>query len=705
MYATSPRCLARTRCSSSSSSSGRSSSSSSSAFKALSKAARTANTATLRPRPRPQPRPRSSNYSIPISTRFYSTEADAKTDADPVQPPRKPNNAPRSVAVLGGGLTGLTTAWYLTRFLPQTKITIYEASNRLAGWIDSETVPVKTADGEEGTVNFQRGARVLQSLHGSKLMPRYDDLVFYELVSKLGLADRLQYTKMGELPDRYIYYPDHLVQLPRAPGQGLINKIGWALGTAKQIIQEPLYEGLLPSLVNLTFGGHDLEGNAILSGRSDVSVGNYFALRLGRRDLVDNAMSAMMHGIYGGDVWKLSMASSPFAHRLTPDFGRQLPITDTAIRLEDRDLMISILKDNKDVFDLATDCLKANMLWFPDGLSSLTDRLIQELNKNPNVTIKTGERVTAVRYHEKTDSVAITTPSQQRPISYHKVVSALFAKTLASLCDHHLPSLEKSTATTIQVVNLWYPSPGLNHPNSGFGYLLPQSLSFEKNPECVLGVLFDSDREFLPNPEEPGTFFNRGSDTVHGTKLTVMMGGHYWDDIPEEYLPDAETAAEQAKRAVARHLGWPPSWAEHAVAGTKLCRECIPQHLVGHLKRMVSAGSELDWAFKGKLAVVGGSYQPPGVMTSLRGARDIAAQISGIEIPAADPNAVGQTQAASVGDNGLERVGKLRYAFLQKRLLPLRFGSGAYVTENGMLMPKGGIDGLRLMEMERDEKR
>ncbi|KAK4165809.1 Protoporphyrinogen oxidase [Cladorrhinum sp. PSN259] len=672
MYATSPRCLARTGCSRSS------------AFRLLS-AAYTTGTAT----------PPRSRYRA----RYYSTETDANISTDPVPPPKIPNNAPRSVAVLGGGLTGLTTAWYLARFLPETKITIYEASNRLAGWIDSETVPVKTADGEEGTVNFQRGARVLQGLHGGAGIPRYDDLVFYEMVSQLGLAEKLQYTKREERPDRYIYYPDHLVQLPRVPADGLVNRLGWVVDTAKKFIQEPLYEGAFASGFNMIFQemkGDDPYVVGILTGQEDMSVGEYWTNRFGRPDLVNNLLSAMMHGIYGGDVWKLSMSSSPFAHRLSPKFVHQLPMTETAIRREDRDLMLDILKD-KDTFALATDFLKAGMLWFPDGLSSLTDRLVEELEKNPNITIKTGEPVTAVHYHEKTDSVAITTPSQQRPISYHKVVSTIFAKTLASLCDRQLPTLEKSTATTIQVVTLWYPVAGLNHPNSGFGYLLPQTLNFEQNPECVLGVLFDSDREFLPNPEEPGTFFNRGSDTVHGTKLTVMMGGHYWDDLPEELLPDAKSAAEQAKKAVARHLGWPESWAEHAVAGTKLCRECIPQHVVGHIKRMRAAAGELSWAFKGKLAVVGGSYQPPGVMSSIRGARDIAQHIARSRTAHTLPQI-----SVSVGDSGLERMGVLSYASMQRRLMPLRFGSGAYVDEKGNLMPKGGLDASKSMAMEKE---
>ena len=61
------------------------------------------------------------------------------------------------VAVLGGGITGLAAAYYLARDLPRAKITIYEASDRLGGWLSSSRVPVK-----DGSVLFEAGPRTLR---------------------------------------------------------------------------------------------------------------------------------------------------------------------------------------------------------------------------------------------------------------------------------------------------------------------------------------------------------------------------------------------------------------------------------------------------------------------------------------------------------------------------------------------------------------
>lgn len=85
-----------------------------------------------------------------------------------------------NIAVLGGGLTGLTTAYYLAKQLPPSaKITLYEGSDRLGGWIWTDKVPVNVG-GKEGIVSFERGPRSLSSLSGTAW--RFDDLVMYDLV-------------------------------------------------------------------------------------------------------------------------------------------------------------------------------------------------------------------------------------------------------------------------------------------------------------------------------------------------------------------------------------------------------------------------------------------------------------------------------------------------------------------------------------------
>ena len=61
------------------------------------------------------------------------------------------------MAILGGGITGLCSAYFLSRSLPKARITLLEASSRLGGWLHSKQVEVNN-----GTVVFEQGPRNLR---------------------------------------------------------------------------------------------------------------------------------------------------------------------------------------------------------------------------------------------------------------------------------------------------------------------------------------------------------------------------------------------------------------------------------------------------------------------------------------------------------------------------------------------------------------
>ena len=64
---------------------------------------------------------------------------------------------PPSIAVLGGGITGLASAYFISRDIPLAKVTLFEASSRLGGWLHSKSVDVGT-----GNVVFEQGPRNLR---------------------------------------------------------------------------------------------------------------------------------------------------------------------------------------------------------------------------------------------------------------------------------------------------------------------------------------------------------------------------------------------------------------------------------------------------------------------------------------------------------------------------------------------------------------
>jgi oxygen-dependent protoporphyrinogen oxidase len=129
---------------------------------------------------------------------------------------------------------------------------------------------------------------------------------------------------------------------------------------------------------------------------------------------------------------------------------------------------------------------------------------------------------------------------------------------------------------------------------------------FEQNPERALGVIFDHDAV-------------QGQDTVSGTKLTVMLGGHWWQDW-EEY-PDSAEGAMYAKSVIERHLGIKD---EPDLCHATLNRDCIPQYKVGYEDNLRFRAEQLSTEFRGRMRVVGSQYNGVGVNDCIRGAWQIA---------------------------------------------------------------------------------
>ena len=161
---------------------------------------------------------------------------------------------------------------------------------------------------------------------------------------------------------------------------------------------------------------------------------------------------------------------------------------------------------------------------------------------------------------------------------------------------------------TVGVVSLYFPpDPTGSFPTlRGFGYLIPQAVPFEQNPELALGVIFDSCAV-------------KGQDTVDGTKLTVMLGGHYWKDWASP--PSGEECVAMARSVLERHLG---ITAEPAAVHARVHQRAIPQYRVGHRKRLGQLHEHLIDTYGGRVKVAGGSYTGVGVNDCIRAAYYIA---------------------------------------------------------------------------------
>lgn len=448
--------------------------------------------------------------------------------------------------------------------------------------------------------------------------------------------------------NRYIYYPDHLVRMPGfQPGVPLLTRI---TSTWKTLFQEPLFRGIIR--------GFFLEPYAEVRPESvrDESVGDFLSRRYGE-EIADNFASALLHGIYAGDLYKLS------AKTLFPLIWHLEEISEVGILGELAELMWNgetLLPYDDVLLNLQTDQILdysgvpfkeitaklegSSVYTFKKGLAQLAETMEARLRVIKNVEIKTMNA--AIAFDPKIKQFSITDAAlsnqtqiqQEKPNHYDYVVATISPNQLSqslkeqsksassdSQYSQMLRHLHTSTSTVdVMVVNLFYRNPNLV-PVSGFGYLIPRSISIDQNPERALGVIFGSETSRAsygapsesPSQSNPITATPLSQDSVPGTKLTVMLGGHWWSNWSASDLPTEASGIEMAKSILHRHLGITD---EPLIAKARMQWKAIPQYEVGHHERMARIHTDLRREFHGRLKVAGSAYQGVGVNDCVKAA-------------------------------------------------------------------------------------
>jgi oxygen-dependent protoporphyrinogen oxidase len=502
--------------------------------------------------------------------------------------------------VLGGGVAGLSSAYFVSREFPNSKITLFEAGKETGGWIKSKRVNVLGGD-----VVFELGPRTLRNA-----------TVTAHLCQELDLVKDITYTYRSEpaAKNRYIYYPDRLNRLP-AERPSIADFISlWRSGImagAFGMIKEPM-QSKRPD------------------GLTDETVGSFLARRVDER-IANNLVSAVFHGIYAGDIWNLSAKTLlSMAWQLEGRYGSALggffkmqnedprPMQFTLAHPYD----VEAARAMNDEFDLEDGFVKelkeASTFTFKNGLQQLYHALAKAVEKTGNVEIRTESPVLSTKPLEG-DKVGVeVTTGVSSHFSYYPTPFSILnqlqisGNETSTDFDLAISTLRSPTLTpfvTVQTVNLFYTTPNLNP--AGFGYLIPQSVPFEQNPERALGVIFDSSAI-------------HGQDSVDGTKLTVMLGGHWWNGWKD--YPDEEEGLAMAKAVVERHLGIKE---EPVASFVNLSRECIPQYTVGYEDRLVDFAQGISSEFKGRLRVVGNQFNGVGVNDIITGAWNMARGLRG----------------------------------------------------------------------------
>lgn len=212
--------------------------------------------------------------------------------------------------------------------------------------------------------------------------------------------------------NRYLYYPDHLVRMPGPdPQAGFLQN---AFSNLRTLLFEPVFENFLKGVIT-----EPLKVD-FTAGPPDESVAEFVARRL-NPDVADNLVSAFVHGVYAGDIDKLS-AQALFGGIRTfesPErgvIGSLLHLRSsgrTIVRVDDS-LVRRAVGTSKppEYWDLLKTLVPtSSALTFKNGVGQLSDALAAALDKHDKVEVIANANVRAISQIPESSDLIVSGPS------------------------------------------------------------------------------------------------------------------------------------------------------------------------------------------------------------------------------------------------------------------------------------------------------
>lgn len=479
------------------------------------------------------------------------------------------------LAVLGGGLSGLSAAYYLSK-LPESclsgrKIILIEASNEFGGW-------VKTTKHSDG-VTHELGPRAVQSVGLSA--PNT-----FQLINEIGLSSRV----IGNSSDaklRYIMKQGKLVPMPYSLTTALQrSNVFRKKAPLLYLMQESMKKSQLDTSNDFTL--YDM-----IKDRFDV-------------ELAENLADPVCRGITAGDARHTSVrALFPAVFRAIQN-GSLFKWMMSSNKPSDYPFNTAV---NNQLYDYVKS--KHWRSWSIDsGLGTIGEKLACILGGKENIQILSSTVVKSIQPSES-GSVRLTLDhsdsKETSTVDCDHVFSSLPAHTLFSTLqssEHVKERIETldsirnllQSIRTVDVAVICLQFAGKTDACNGFGFLIPSS---EVSP--LLGVTFDS------------SVFPQHDNGHNITRLTAMCGGAWFDSLfsSKSVTEISEIAIDEVTRIL--RLQNKPS----RVTGN-IHRSCIPQYTLNHAERVEQLkvlASQIN------LSLLGASYDGVSVNDVILSAR------------------------------------------------------------------------------------
>ncbi|MBB6735054.1 protoporphyrinogen oxidase [Cohnella zeiphila] len=486
----------------------------------------------------------------------------------------------KRVAVLGGGITGLSAAFYLKRLSKErgtdVEVTVLEASGRLGGMVN-------TLRKEDFVI--ERGP---DSFLGRKLP-------MLRLARELDLLDELVGTN-PQATKTYMAADGRLQPMPKGMNLGIPNELGTF---ARNSLVSP--HGKLRALDELRLPPKKDD--------ADESVGAFLERRLGR-EMVERIGEPLLAGIHAGNLYKLSLkAAFPQFAEMERKYGsvikgmmeaRRLAPAAGAKAAEARSAAVGGAPVPPTAF-----------LTFRRGLSTLIEALEERLRAE-GCDIRLGSEVAAIRRAASEAAAEPSAPAYRLELSGGETLEAdAVLLTLPAYVSEKLlaPHVDVSALAAIDYASVAnvvfaYDAEGFNHKLDGSGFLVPHGQGF-----TITASTWTSSKW--------------GHTAPAGKRLIRCYVGHADDSSAVELSDEELTAAVSRDLSKLMGLNAKPLFVEI----TRL-RRSMPQFPVGHVEQIAALRKKLAERLPGVYAT-GASFEGVGLPDCVGMAKEAAERILG----------------------------------------------------------------------------
>jgi protoporphyrinogen/coproporphyrinogen III oxidase len=474
------------------------------------------------------------------------------------------------IIVVGGGIAGLSAAYYAQKNIPDAHITLIESASYWGGKITTDRVA------------FDDGQFIIEGGPDTFLASKPWGVA---LCKELGLDERLHGTNQNK-KNTYVLNKGRLLPLP----EGLAMMIP---SDVPSILSSRLISWFGKTRMGLDFLLPAKHVNPDETGASgDESLGSFVSRRLGR-EAYENLIEPLMSGIYAGDGDQLSLASTfPYLRDLETKYGS---LARGAIEMRKKSNGKTV-QGSRSAFLTPT-----------TGLAEIVEALVERLTSKVDLRLNTRViRITRSGLQPSTFDLELETGETLE-------TDALILATPAYVSGGLLASFDPELGATLQsipyastaTVSLAYRLSDIPRELDGYGYVIPR-----REGRKALACTWTSTK--FPHRAPDGYALIRVFVGRAGQPLTPSPspsgGGENSPLQMGEGLGVREYLLEVAKEELNLTLG---ITAEPLVSRVFLWDRAMPQYNLGHPEILKRIDTALE-KYPG-LALAGNGYRGIGI--------------------------------------------------------------------------------------------